>query len=998
LRLLGLILGACLLGEASFALAAPPILPWKEIASGRGPAAAARLREAHAAARTRGLDEAARVTLADTTHYRALVILLQFSDQPADTIGHPPAAYEDLLFSVGTHPTGSMRDYYREVSRDQFDISGVVTSWYTAPRTYAQYTSGFGGFGSTPNNAQQMAQDAVLLAEADYDMSLFDNDGPDGIPDSGDDDGTVDALFIVHAGPGGEETGNQNDIWSHKWNLPAGYASPDGVFLFPYTTEPEEWAGSVPFTTAGDLISIGVFCHEFGHVLGLPDIYDTQPTSSPDANEGVGEWDIMASGLYNHLAGEALASSPAHFSAWSLERVGWVAPIWVLGDSLGVAIPPVATSGQVFRLWTNGEEDAEYFLLENRQPIGFDAGLVRSSVEGGNGPAHGLLIYHIDGSVIGQANPTRKMIDVEEGGGVRIPSGFIGEQNLDTVDGRIVTQDLCGGSPNVVGNRGDAYDPWPGLGNRTHFESLSCPNSNRNCGGLNTQVAVRNIVENAGTITADFLVSGIQVKRLLAAVDDAPAAGTPNNGNGLLESGETVMLRFPITNVGSIPTGPLHALIRSTEPYLALFADSINYASLSPGATDSGMVVPAEVTLAPDPIGSSISFSLRTGSSEVISEEFQILIGVRSGICENFEGGPAVWRAEPSGCEGANEWHLETGLGANHTPLGSWSWKLGPFGPVGGYATSQDARLISPPIRLASANEELRFFHKYDSEFVFDGGSVEISTDAASTWLPIVPLGGYPTGDRYSGTRSVYGEAIFPLTGYTGVVQIAFRFRAVPPNDGLGWYIDDVTVSGDAPCAPVEAAIERFTAAAVEGASPPRVLLEWTVPLSSPLDLSVERALPEAAPVVLVTLPNFGGSGSIEDAGVLPGATYDYYLRGGRPGLPDVLAGPLRVSLPNPSPPMAPRVLALSSIRPNPFHPSAGMAVSLDRDGPFMVRIYRTDGRLVRTMRFPTRPAGTHPATWDGRDDRGQQAAAGLYLFELRFGGRTRVQKAVLLR
>lgn len=998
MRPLGLILGACLLVEASTALAAPPIQTWKEIAARKGPAAAARLREMHASARSRGADQAARVTLADTTRYRALVILLQFTDHPADTLAHPPSAYEDLLFSVGTHPTGSMRDFYREASWGTFDISGVVTRWITAPRTYAQYTSSVGGFGSPPNNAQQMALDAIQMIDPELDLSQFDNDGPDGIPDSGDDDGTLDALFIVHAGPGGEETANQSDVWSHKWTMPAAHNSPDGVIVHAYTTEPEEWAGVAPFTTAGDLISVGVFCHEFGHVLGVPDIYDTQFSLNTGANEGVGEWDLMASGIYNHLAGNPLGSSPSRFSAWSLERLGWVAPIWVHADSLGVSIPPVATTGQVFRLWTNGEEDAEYFLVENRQPIGFDAALVRSSIESGNGPAHGLMIYHIDGTALDQSNPARKLIDVEEGGGVRIPSGFVGEQNLDTVEGRTVVQDLCGGSPNVVGNRGDYYDPWPGAGNRAHFESLSCPNSNRNCGGLNTQVAIRNIAENAGTITADFLVSGIQVRRLSATIDDSPAVGTPNNGNGLLESGETAMLHFPIQNVGPVPTGPLHALIRSTEPYLALFADSINYASLAPGATDSGMVVPAEVTMAPDPIGSSISFSLRTESNEVLSEEFQVLVGVRSGICDNFEGGPAVWRTEPAGCDGANQWHLETGLGVNHTPLGSWAWKLGAAGTLGSYASSQDARLISPPLRLASANEELRFFHKYDCEFVFDGMSVEISTDAASTWIPIEPLGGYPTGDRYSGIRSVYTEAIFPLTGYTGVVQIAFRFRSVPPNDGLGWYIDDVTVSGDAPCAPVEAAIERFTAAAVPGANPPRVRLEWTVPVSSPLDLTVERAEPESPPVVLVQIPRFGGEGSIEDAGVLPGASYDYYLRGRRAGLPDVLAGPLRVSLPNTSPPMAPRVFALSAVHPNPFRPAAGMAVSLDRDGPFMVRIYRTDGRLVRTMRFPTRPAGTHPVTWDGRDDRGQHAAAGLYLFELRFDGRTRVQKAVLLR
>jgi hypothetical protein len=104
------------------------------------------------------------------------------------------------------------------------------------------------------------------------------------------------------------------------------------------------------------------------------------------------------------------------------------------------------------------------------------------------------------------------------------------------------------------------------------------------------------------------------------------------------------------------------------------------------------------------------------------------------------------------------------------------------------------------------------------------------------------------------------------------------------------------------------------------------------------------------------------------------------------------------VSIPAPSPPSAPRVFAFAPVRPNPFLGEARLLVSLDRDGPFVVRIYRPDGAAVRTLRFAERPAGTHAVSWDGRDDRGRPAAAGIYLLEVRFGSRTRVQKAVLLR
>lgn len=993
MRLIGLVLGACLLVEASFASAAPPIQTWKEIASRRGPAAASRLRQSLAAAKQLGVDGAPRVRLSGPTHYKALVILLEFTDHPADTLNHAPAAYENLLFSLGTRPTGSLRDYYREVSRGAFDISGVVTRWYTAPRTYAEYTARAGGFGG-PSNAQQMAADAVLLAEADLDLSQFDNDGPDGVPSSADDDGTLDALFIVHAGPGGEETADLDDIWSHQWNLRSPYTSPDGVVVFPYTTEPEEWAGSAPFTTAGELMSIGVFCHEFGHVLGVPDLYDTSGTL--DANEGVGEWDLMGSGLYNHLPGQALGSTPSHYSAWSLARLGWVTPIWVTQDSLGISLPPVETSNVVFRLWTNGTEDSEYFLIENRQPIGFDAALVRSSIEGGYGPAHGLLIYHVDDTVIGQSIPERKMLDVEEGGGSRIPSGFLGEQNLDLGSGQIASQAICGGSPNIVGNRGDRYDPWPGVGTRVSFEGLSCPSSDRDCGGLNTQVAVRNIAENAGSITADFLVTGLQLRRDPLLIDDALVVGTPNNGNGLLESGESVRMRFPLTNLGTTPTDPLHVLLSSTGPYLTLYADSLDYGTLAGGETDSGALFFADVNLTPDPGAAMVTVRVRSPYNQVLADSFQVPIGTRTGICENFEGTSARWLGIANGCDGVSEWHREQG--SNNTGFGSWAWRLGPVGPVGSYAPTQDARLISPPIRLPGATDTLRFFHRYDCEYAFDGLSVEISADVGLTWNLLTPAGGYPTGDRYSGTKASFTQAVVPLDGYSGVVQIGFRFRSQPPNEGVGWWIDDLTVNGDAPCAPVDIEIEHFSATAVEGASPPRIRLEWALPGAAEVALSIDRAFAGLPPTTIIRLPRFSGTGDVEDVNVTPGGVYDYWLRAAREGGPDAVAGPIRVVLPAPVPEPAPRAFALSRIHPNPFRPDANLAVSLDRDGPFMVRIYRPDGSVVRTLRFAARPAGTHAISWDGRDDRGRTAAAGIYLFELRFGARTRVQKAVLLR
>jgi len=990
-RLLGPVAGAILLLIASECRAVPPIYPDGHPSRGQTPhrAGGSRLPQ-----RAPGVDRAEEVRATTSVSYRALVILVQFSDNPADTLGHPPSAFADLLLSSGTHATGSMRDYYQEVSGSQFDIDGVVTRWYTAPHTYAYYANNLGGFGGYPQNAQGLAADAVLLAAAEYDLRQFDNDGPDGIPRSQgslDDDGEIDALFIVHAGPGGEETDLDSDIWSHKWNLKFPLGN-NGVVARAYTTEPEEWAldNAPNNTSAGDLISVGVFCHEFGHVLGVPDLYDT--TDSPTATEGLGDWDLMATGVYTHLAGEPLGSSPAHLSAWSKIRLEWVAPTWVLQDSAGVVIPPVETSGQVFRLWTNGAEEGEFFLLENRQPIGFDAALVRSSIEPvvGSGPSHGLLIYHVDEGIIGNNDAAHKMVDVEEAGG---PETTPGVQNLDIHKGAVGFQTVCGATPNVVGNRGDRWDPRPGESGATEFGPNSCPNSGSYCGRANTQVGVQNITELGGNIVADFFVSGISIRRLPVVVDDAPSAGTSNDGDGLAESGELIRFHFPLANLATTPTGPLTGKV-AAEPYIGLLFDTIDYASIGGGASDTGSVVEAVINQTPDPRGVTFTIAIHSAASVVDSDSVQVLVGTRTGICDDFENTQRHWTAIPLGCGGTNQWHREAGN--SHTSGSTWAWRLGPDGVIAGYAASQDARLVSQPIRLSGTGDTLTFWQRYDSEFAFDGLTVEASADGGETWVMLEPVGGYSNGDRWSGFQPSYTQAKVPLTGLTGMVQIAFRFRSQPPNEGLGWWIDEVRVTGDDDCSTTGVAIQRFEAEpAVDRAE---IRLAWELGHSVGSTITIDRAVGFAARQGLATLPWNERSGSFADRDVIPGVRYRYWLTATRSGEPSAVAGPVEVSLPSTTPQSPPRVLALSRVHPNPFASSASFLVSLDRDGPYVVRVYRADGSLVRTLADSFGRATTVPFTWDGTDERGVPIGAGVYFLHLRSDSRVRVQRAILIR
>ena len=325
---------------------------------------------------------------------RAIVILVEFKDNRADKVQHPPSAYETLLFdSTGTVPTGSMYEYYQEVSYGQFYITGVVTAWLELPQTNEYYAGDGFGRGPWPQNRRRLAYDAVVIADPYVDFSQFDED----------DDGIVDALFIVHAGPGGEETADSSDIWSHKSRIPAnedgtgdGYMTDDGVRAYSYAMEPEE-------DDIGNLIAIGVFCHEYGHVLGLPDLYDRDNSS-----EGIGNWGVMGAGSWG---GDGQSPElPVHFCAWSKEQLGWLTPIVVTDNLIAQPIPQAEEHPEVYKLWTEGLPGDEYFLVENRQQVRFDVNLWNS----------GLLIWHVDNSVTTQNDDeNHKLVDLESADGSR---------------------------------------------------------------------------------------------------------------------------------------------------------------------------------------------------------------------------------------------------------------------------------------------------------------------------------------------------------------------------------------------------------------------------------------------------------------------------------------------------------------------------------------------------------------------------------------------------
>ncbi len=442
-----------------------------------------------------------------------LVILFQFQDHPADEVNHPATAYESLLFSVDEFPTGSMNDYYREVSHGAYSVTGTVSDWLMAQNSYASYANPDGS--QDPNTAREMIIDAVAQLDPILDYSLFDNDGPDGIPNSGDDDGYVDALFFLHAGPGQEQSGDPSDIWSHAWSFWNGLQTNDGVQIRRYSVEPEMFAD-------GSLMTMGVFAHEYGHVLGLPDLYDTDYSSV-----GIGQWGLMSGGSWTHRAGEAPGSSPSHMTAWSKMKLGWVAPVEVQADMPQTSIPPAETHPVAYRIFREGEAGGdEYFLVENRRRIGFDEGLLQRQIAFGLPDPAGLIIYHVDDSLTANSNDMHRLVDVVDASPWRLADGNWRE-NLDGVPDYSRLRYLDGFNP------GDNGDLWPGFSafnadstdwvgprDRDTFSDTTIPSAwDWEC--ENTGVVIGNISDDGVNVTADLLNSGSVPRAANAVTADA---------------------------------------------------------------------------------------------------------------------------------------------------------------------------------------------------------------------------------------------------------------------------------------------------------------------------------------------------------------------------------------------------------------------------------------------------------------------------------------------
>lgn len=417
------------------------------------------------------------------------VIRVAFTDS---ALVHPRVALEKQMFdTTGVIPTGSVAEYYRWASRHQLTLRGEIVATVTLPHDRNYYAGDAWGVNSlgTPNNSYGMFFAALTACDAAVDFSRFDLDS----------DGYVDMLWIVHAGPGGETTTSRRDLWSITSRATAGWnnGSPfecndlvpgsltQRMRIDRFTVLPE-LSGFRP----GQLCEIGVFCHEFGHTLGLPDLYDTS-TLGGSANVGPGNWSLMSTGAYG--GDGASPDSPAHLGAWPMVWLGWAERLRPQHDTT-LVMAPVVDGGPVVEFVFQGEDASEHYLLENRVRSTFDGRL----------PAEGLVIQQVDEAVIGPRIASN-----------RVNTGPTPGLRILEADGDF---DLVSGT-----NHGDPNDPLPGQLNRRFLDDFTTPTL-RTFAGAPTNLAIEDVQKGARDVTVKLRVRAAGWQKV-RPVD--PAASEP---------------------------------------------------------------------------------------------------------------------------------------------------------------------------------------------------------------------------------------------------------------------------------------------------------------------------------------------------------------------------------------------------------------------------------------------------------------------------------------
>ena len=395
----------------------------------------------------------------DYSKFKGLIVLVQFNDKE---FSRPD--YKDIITDMvnmkdyagydGYKMPGSVRDYFSDNSDGKFQPKFDVVGPYTVD--FSQYDCKLDG-----GKCDEVLLAAMDLVDVDVNYKNYDGDG----------DGMVDLVFFVVAGNAANFVGNDENLWwphrSQIWNEKEydkggdPYVRKDGVLLWDYASS-TELAGYTDQPKSIYIDGIGTICHEFSHVLGLPDFYDSNYEEdglsvTPDV------WSVMDQGCYLNDG-----YTPAGYSLYERYSVGFTDEPKKITAEGSYTLDPLHLSQTGFRI--DSSEKNEFFLLENRQNGRFkwDAYL----------PGHGMLVHRVDLSNKNvwqnntvNANPERNYYELVRAGG-----------------------------PEKANTN---YDVFPGRGKVTTVHNITEPANLKSWSGKATKWGLFNIREDNGVVSFD---------------------------------------------------------------------------------------------------------------------------------------------------------------------------------------------------------------------------------------------------------------------------------------------------------------------------------------------------------------------------------------------------------------------------------------------------------------------------------------------------------------
>lgn len=429
----------------------------------------------------------------DYSQFRGLIILINFNDRQF-LMDNPNDFYDKLCntenYSGFYHNgrfqrcTGSVRDYYYDNSMGQFDpdfdIVGPVNLDYSC------YEGN--------DKAREIFKASLDAVDDQVDFSLYDADN----------DGEIDMVFFMVAGYSSSYSGNNDGyLWPHMSYLidwwsgwpPQPYVY-DGKTMGTYASSCEIYGWESQGTTMPN--AIGTICHEFGHVLGLPDLYDTDYSSSGGESNHPGSWDVMAGGSGNNYG-----RNPVGYSLWERWELGFTdTPAELSLGAQSLTAVDVSNTGYMMQ----SPNENEYFLFENRQPGKWDSAL----------PGHGLVITRVDYS--------------------NEQAWWNNEVNCDPAHNYYELLHASGSSASGV--------PFPGQNNVNYINSSSDPGL-VTWAGEACQYALNNIAENNYVISFN-VVADVPPLTLIEDFDQMPTQLPANSVN---VEGNFATWNFPKSNV-----------------------------------------------------------------------------------------------------------------------------------------------------------------------------------------------------------------------------------------------------------------------------------------------------------------------------------------------------------------------------------------------------------------------------------------------------------------